>query len=216
MRVVVGCNDHRNPDHRCHAQEISLKDWINHELYYDHWKNFKHDIAVILLQSNVTGPTGIPATPICLPPYRTADHIGICSVAGWGYSSPFLEVADVRSLPPYMCSNYKSAFVHNNMICAGDVKGVSDACQGDSGSPLMVHQEATFYQTGIVSGGRGCALREWNGIYTKVSRYIRWIEEQTQDHGKLQHISRDTSVQSKWPLQRRQRRTVSRTLLCHA
>lgn len=64
-----------------------------------------------------------------------------------------------------------------NQVCAGGVQG-RDACEGDSGGPLMrlygdgVNQ---WYQEGIVSRGRGCGRKGVYGIYTRVTRYINWI-----------------------------------------
>lgn len=188
IRVVVGCNNHHSCSPRCHVQEFSINNWINHEHYYDYWSNFEHDIAVILLSKNVTGSRTTSPMPICMPPQDLDDYFGSSTIAGWGKDSPFLEVADINVMSAKKCSNYKKSFVKKNMICAGDERGVSDACKGDSGGPLMVRRFTRFYQAGIVSGGKFCAVKGWNGIYTKVSRYVRWIEKHTHGYGQMQFI----------------------------
>jgi len=73
----------------------------------------------------------------------------------------------------------------SGLRCAGFLKaGGKDACQGDSGGPLVVKNEvanngaATLL--GVVSGGEFCALKNFPGIYTDVTMYMRngWIQKQ--------------------------------------
>lgn len=185
LRVVIGCNNHHSSSSRCHVQEFSIDEWINHEDYYHHWRNNEHDIAVIRLSKNVTRDQGAALVPICMPLPDMDDYYGPCTIAGWGFDASFLEIAEVQSLHPKKCSNYNSLFEKKNMICAGDEMGIRDACHGDSGGPLMVRRYTTFHQIGIVNAGKGCANKGWHGIYTKVSRYIRWIEKHTYGFGQL-------------------------------
>lgn len=59
-------------------------------------------------------------------------------------------------------------------ICAGELSGGKDSCDGDSGGPLMI--AGTDIQVGIVSVGIGCARIDASAIYTKVSAYIDFIQ----------------------------------------
>merc|ERR1719412_796010 len=55
-----------------------------------------------------------------------------------------------------------------------------DSCQGDSGGPLVLlvpNMDGSYTQIGIVSYGIGCASPGHPGIYTRVSTYKNWIEE---------------------------------------
>ena len=48
--------------------------------------------------------------------------------------------------------------------------------QGDSGGPLF-YCNPKCEQLGIVSFGIGCAEAKYPGVYTRVSKYINWIDK---------------------------------------
>ncbi|MBL8575449.1 MAG: serine protease [Hyphomicrobiaceae bacterium] len=67
--------------------------------------------------------------------------------------------------------------VRPSMLCAGALEGGKDSCQGDSGGPLFaVAPDKKFVQVGVVSWGDGCAQPKQPGLYTRLSRYIDWIQ----------------------------------------
>jgi secreted trypsin-like serine protease len=53
-----------------------------------------------------------------------------------------------------------------------------DTCQGDSGGPIMYFstKKGRWILTGIISYGYRCALRDYAGVYTRISVYIDWIK----------------------------------------
>ena len=63
------------------------------------------------------------------------------------------------------------------MICSGE-EG-HDSCQGDSGGPHVClgdpDNEADDAHCGVVSWGRGCALKGYPGVYAKTSVFVDWI-----------------------------------------
>ena len=50
---------------------------------------------------------------------------------------------------------------------SGLIIGGEDTCQGDSGGPLWVEEGGKAVLVGLVSRGRGCAKRNYPGIYTR-------------------------------------------------
>ncbi|MCG7985260.1 MAG: trypsin-like serine protease [Candidatus Thiodiazotropha lotti] len=112
-------------------------------------------------------------------------------VTGWGLTSKDenatgsfeLLKADVPLRNHTQCVvNYldnDGTEITDNMICAGSTDGTKDSCNGDSGGPLMaLDGENKLNLLGIVSFGsiEGCANASLPGVYTRVSRYLEWID----------------------------------------
>lgn len=56
----------------------------------------------------------------------------------------------------------------------------SDTCYGDSGSSLTLKDRTgKSYAVGITSTGNGCGQEGYPGVYTKISSYQKWIENNT-------------------------------------
>jgi len=81
----------------------------------------------------------------------------------------------------YKTSHTVPRGITSNMICAGDLHGdwTTDTCKGDSGGALQINDsnKCLFQVIGITSMGMGCAMREIPSVYTKVSYYLSWIED---------------------------------------
>uniref|UniRef100_A0A671KQ19 Coagulation factor VII, like n=1 Tax=Sinocyclocheilus anshuiensis TaxID=1608454 RepID=A0A671KQ19_9TELE len=124
------------------------------------------DIALLRLLSPIRlDPYAIP---VCLPPAndtfgRTIGAIRMSTVSGWGrlaqsgLPSPVLQRLEVQSVSLDECRPKSGLKVTRNMLCAGFIEGSRDSCQGDSGGPLATRYKNTWFLTGIVSWGKGCA-----------------------------------------------------------
>lgn len=91
-------------------------------------------------------------------------------------TSTVLQRLTIPYVDRLTCMESTSLRISANMFCAGYDDIEKDACQGDSGGPHVTRYRDTYFVTGIVSWGEGCARRGKYGVYTQVSKYIRWIQ----------------------------------------
>lgn len=67
----------------------------------------------------------------------------------------------------------------DSQMCAGEMEGGKDTCQGDSGGALQIQLKKPYciYEIiGITSFGKFCGFPNSPAIYTNVSHYVPWIE----------------------------------------
>ncbi|XP_046737891.1 uncharacterized protein LOC124406501 [Diprion similis] len=151
--------------------------------------NFDNDICLLRLNERV--PFSNTIRPICLPTVKDKDYVNTKAIAaGWGTlqedgkPSCLLQEVEVPVMSLTDCRNtsYNPRMISDNMLCAGYRKGQRDSCQGDSGGPLVAEREDKRYeQIGVVSWGNGCARPGYPGVYTRITRYLDWILENTKD-----------------------------------
>ena len=165
-------------------QRIHVVEIIRHADY--DYVTADTDLALLKLAAPVTQPT-VRLADGATAPLEEADTVA--RVLGWGATEarprsdtlleapvPLVSLAECRRV--YRPHGY---LITENMLCAGYAAGGRDACQGDSGGALAVWdaQAGQWVQIGIVSWGRGCALPEMYGVYTRVSHFYGWIHAQT-------------------------------------
>ncbi|XP_063917039.1 serine protease persephone-like [Zophobas morio] len=147
---------------------------------YNGRKRF-NDIALVKLEKAVTFTDTI--RPACL--YTKNDNPDKIMVTGWGAvglgkeRSNILQKATLNPVSLQECSliyqKKVQKHITKNHICAAST--MSDACQGDSGGPLQTQSKANILTiVGIISYGITCGSR-YPGVYTRISRYLDWIEE---------------------------------------
>ncbi|XP_058791265.1 transmembrane protease serine 9-like [Phymastichus coffea] len=158
--------------------------------------NFDHDIALLRLNERV--PLSETIRPICLPKIQDNLYAGKSAVAsGWGTlkengkASCLLQSVDLPVMSQTDCrinTDYKPRAITDNMMCAGYSEGKKDSCQGDSGGPLVVERADGKYELiGVVSWGNGCARAGYPGVYSRVTRYLDWIADNSKDGCFCQH-----------------------------
>ncbi|XP_055716129.1 transmembrane protease serine 11D-like [Phlebotomus papatasi] len=140
---------------------------------------YEKDIALIRLPDGYRDlPSNIVLPEITIPVEEYKD----CSIFGYG-SERFLFpiIASLREAPIEIISaedcegalNPYAPDYDSGMFCAG--RGVTDACQGDSGSGLICDGGILV---GIVSYGSSCGVPGLPGVYTNVQYHREWIEKQ--------------------------------------
>jgi len=159
----------------------------------------RHDIALVIFQPHRSARDlygnsnqeeglakyGKDVKPICVLPqsdYPLNKLTGLhCEIAGWGmteYNNSNSYPDSVRAaritvgdVSDSFCNYLYKRNVHKTgKFCAG--YGV-DACQEDSGGPLVCRMNGKYNLVGIVSSGKGCGI--YPGLYTDVSRYMDWL-----------------------------------------
>lgn len=160
--------------------ELKVQEIKSHEAF--RLRNYYNDIALLKLASNVTFQEYIQ--PLCVPDesIKKENLMGqFATVVGWGATafggqeSGSLQYVELPIWDNSDCDEVYKQDIDHVYICAGLADGGKDACQGDSGSPLMIIREGHWTQIGIVSFGTQCAQPGVPGVYTRVTEYLEWI-----------------------------------------
>ncbi|XP_038174779.1 anionic trypsin-2-like isoform X1 [Arvicola amphibius] len=174
-RIQVRLGEHNINVLEGDEQFINAAKIIMHPDYVKKTKD--NDIMLIKLSSPVTLNARVAtlALPTSCAPAGTQ-----CLISGWGNTLSFgvknpdlLQCLNAPLLTQAACEASYPGKITDNMVCAGFLKGGKDSCQGDSGGPLVCNGELQ----GIVSWGVGCAWPNNPGVYTKVCKYVDWIQE---------------------------------------
>jgi len=148
-----------------------------------------NDIALLQLQSPVTD---VPALPLVSGSALWVN--ATAAIIGWGALSDQDSRHSVypnqlydTTLPIISNKQCQAAYdtqpldlfgkqtITDTMMCAGFSDGSRDTCNGDSGGPLVVKQNGQWRLAGITSWGNGCAIPGLYGVYTRVSKYLTFI-----------------------------------------
>eukprot|EP00079_Xenopus_tropicalis_P015824 XP_004913946.1 PREDICTED: transmembrane protease serine 6 isoform X1 [Xenopus tropicalis] len=153
--------------------------------FYDE-DSHDYDVALVLLD-HLVPLTSPHVQPICLP--SSTHHFptgSSCWVTGWGSvkengpTSDVLQKVDIQLVAQDICTELYRYQISPRMLCAGYRDGSKDACQGDSGSPLVCKTASgRWFQAGLVSWGAGCGIPRYFGVYSRITRLVQWIESIT-------------------------------------
>jgi len=141
----------------------------------------ENDVALLKLANPVLDitPVQLNWNPVLPQGGALTQVLGFgTTVAGDTVFPTILQQAEVLVIPFEQCNSpdsFNGRIIDSAMICAGLPMGGKDACDGDSGGPLLTGDGR---QIGIVSFGEGCALPNYPGVYTRVSSYAGFILNQ--------------------------------------
>ncbi|XP_055529767.1 serine protease persephone-like [Wyeomyia smithii] len=175
---------------------VRIKEFYPHPEYRS--SRSYNDIALIELEKKVVNEEYV--VPICLYSdtadlpenlVMSAEGFGITDVDHQTRSAELMKV-NVTTVALNKCNQ---TFFENNLLtnnrrlalglietqyCATgfentESKRIGDTCQGDSGGPLQIVEDNKFKLVGVTSFGNGCGSNT-PSVYTRVARYIDWIE----------------------------------------
>jgi trypsin len=159
LQVLTGARKLDGSGRRHNVRSIKI-----HESYDP--STLDYDVAVWMLADSSVSPTATLDTNEVSRGMSTL-------VTGWGrtksggmrskdllrISIPVVDTADCNDF-----NSYQGA-ITTRMLCAGLPGGQRDACQGDSGGPMSANGRLI----GITSWGWGCGVRNFYGVYTRIS-----------------------------------------------
>lgn len=183
--MCVSSGDYERLRHEGSEVTLQVVQFFKHPAYNS--RTVDNDIALLRLEA--PAPISEFILPVCLPGRQMAERVlhlnGTTTVvSGWGKddldSNTFSSALNVIKIPlvgHQICSQQMSNNITDNVLCAGVLGDRKDACEGDSGGPMVTLYRDTWFLVGLVSWGEGCGRRDKLGIYTKVSNYNEWISK---------------------------------------
>ncbi|XP_037092300.1 trypsin-1-like [Pollicipes pollicipes] len=145
---------------------------------------YRNDVAVLTLARPAQLSDDV--WPICLPEPGLDFQNVRATVIGWGTiypGGPTSSVLRQLTIPVWSqqeCDTAYPQLIDDVFLCAGGRQGGRDACQGDSGGPLQhMRSDGSWSVIGLVSWGKRCAEVGFPGVYTRVTRMLRWILRNT-------------------------------------
>jgi len=190
-QASLGEHDRRTDSEADHIN-IDIAKIINHpDFRTGYWNNF--DFSLVEMTEEVDFSLHPHIRPVCLPTNEGHSFEGVTATAtGWGFTDPeierlasVLQEVDVTVLSNQECKeNYGRIWnvqITDQNLCANVKGGGKDACQMDSGGPLIARcsQVKNFELIGVTSWGEGCGLANYPGVYARVSQQLSWISEIT-------------------------------------
>uniref|UniRef100_A0A1A9WPP6 Peptidase S1 domain-containing protein n=1 Tax=Glossina brevipalpis TaxID=37001 RepID=A0A1A9WPP6_9MUSC len=142
-----------------------------------------NDIALVFLSTSLQ-INNVTIAPLQLASEELTQGTSV-TVIGWGFTSEGgsnsrkLQKVELEIWDPVDCSSaHGVGNIQANMLCAGVLDGGKDACNYDSGGPL-IHEKK---MVGIVSWNRGCARPGYPGVYANVPYLYNWLEHNIQEN----------------------------------
>ena len=186
ITVGVGSSDEYAGLFGSGGEEYNVEEVISHSNYG--WNG--NDIALLKMKEPIQFNDNVqPISIICSAQVSDGvQNVGeMATVTGWGNTSQggsgseilqFIEVPIINPNDPDLGNININT---NTEFFAGAIDGGMDSCQGDSGGPVAVRnaEDTEWLLIGITSWGYGCAQDGYPGVYTKVSNYINWINNNT-------------------------------------
>jgi len=172
--------------HQTEFDEHDVSKIDNHRRWPD--GDVDYDFAILTIHPSVR-PSLL--MPLCLPADINTKYVGQeATVTGWGrigtigIFSPVLKEVELTVISDKVCKDiYRNILdVGSEHICA--MAPGENACEGDSGGPLIVEENGKWTLAGVVNGGhpsKHCVDTQpgFPGVYGRVTEVMDWIREST-------------------------------------
>lgn len=154
---------------------------VSKAIYHKFWDSelIENDIGLLKTDRDIQLGNNVEIIPLMTQEVPAGKKL---MLSGWGFteypgtSTNQLKFIELSSIPMDEC---RAAMLpdklFNTQFCTYNKYG-EGACKGDSGGPLVYLGQLA----GIVSWGQPCAVGKPD-IFTKVSSYLEWIQENIQE-----------------------------------
>ncbi|MCG8391484.1 MAG: serine protease [Pseudomonadales bacterium] len=151
--------------------------------------HFHNDLALLKL-ATASGYAPLDmAKPAIVSELSRGPADEALDIYGWGSTQPdgnglsdVLQHASLDYVTPSYCAS-QWGNITGNQICAGEMNPApasQDTCRGDSGGPLVYEKGDQQWLVGVTSyGHETCATRGVPAVYSRVDRYLPWLETTT-------------------------------------
>lgn len=186
-----------------HDNVIPVAQIISHPAYDD--VTIQNDVALLKLVSEPVGVTPVTLGTEAQLEMATASDLPVTILGRGGQEaltendSPALAVpvpklfeAELSLVTNEQCAQALAAYAQNSnpfatapsldevlypeTFCAGRPEGGIGACFGDSGGPLLLEDNGSYFLMGLTSWGIGCAQPGLYDVYTRLPLYKQEIE----------------------------------------
>jgi trypsin len=129
-------------------------------------------------------PSALAPVPLAAVADAAAYAPGtLATIIGWGQTDPIqpvlpdpLQQAQVPIVADDLAlREIGRIFDPPTQIAAGDLAGRRSPCYGDSGGPLLVADNGSFLQVGVVSGGFECGSATYPDLFGRVPAVRSWL-----------------------------------------
>jgi secreted trypsin-like serine protease len=179
INVAVGAHDLATWS----GTRIAVKRIVKHPNYVNYEAN---DIALLELNSS-SGQTPITIYSGASVQELDSRLLGqMTTLIGWGHADTetswyYPSKLQQVNLPVVADSSCNNAFVDvtltGSQFCAG-YQVAKDACDGDSGGPMMLQVDGQWAHVGLVSFGADCQVSNgYYGVYTRTSAFVDFIKQ---------------------------------------
>ncbi len=180
MFIKVGAN---NPSIALDGKLYSVSQVIVNEGFDS--QTLLNDIALLKINDTINYPNATPIKFITAADVAEGETVpGVMTwVSGWGLThvNPDVIPTSLHKVQLPIITNAQASTVWDSIpstdIMAGYLNGNKDACNGDSGGPMVVPVLGEYKLAGIVSWGRSSC--DTYGAYTRVSDFEAWIQAKT-------------------------------------
>uniref|UniRef100_A0A8W7Q1R2 Peptidase S1 domain-containing protein n=1 Tax=Anopheles coluzzii TaxID=1518534 RepID=A0A8W7Q1R2_ANOCL len=157
------------------------------------WSRKYYDIAVVELEEYVKPNKAICVACLWREPTVPGDLMDAVGFGALGFGerlSSTLQKIQLQALDETICAKRLPAMrrempegLRDDQLCAHSA--TMDTCEGDSGGPLQTDRTDLLGKTyalivGVVAFGTPCTNGS-TGVYTRVSSYLDWIEEEVKE-----------------------------------